>query len=75
VHYRCAEQPVPVPDYIDWVLLEEQVPCGETIQYVIYDLNDCADPALTQFSAAWCVSMDCAEAVVEQAEDAATDQQ
>lgn len=41
---------------------EEDVPCGATIQYTVFDRNDCADPSLTVFRITTDTSQTCADA-------------
>jgi hypothetical protein len=57
VYYRCTIIEVDREDQD----AEEHVACGGTIQFRIYDRNDCAHPDLTQYRVDVDVSQDCTD--------------
>lgn len=76
VHYRCTMLEVEYPNW--WYAMtnmpiraEEHVACGATLQFRVYDRNDCASPALTVYRIDPQASKDCKGVVPE----AATEQQ
>jgi hypothetical protein len=58
--YRCTLVPIPpVPGAVDLSRAIEDVPSGETFQFVVYDQSDCAAPGLARFATRVGVSASC----------------
>lgn len=66
--YRCAEAPATATG-VTWEMLEEDVACGATIQYTIYDRNDCVAVELTVLRVDMDVSRDCSDIEVGDEEE------
>lgn len=58
--YRCTMVPIPaVPGAVDLARADEDVPSGETFQFVVYDQSNCAAPGLARFATNVGVSANC----------------